>query len=177
MAKNQYTLERPATKERVISLLAEGHSESAVAELVATKQRSVTQQAVNAFAVRHAAEIAERQQMIASLAKTDWIGNKEQRIRELASLYQVLSAELAEHGPRVKEVREIAEDGTQTTTRYGGGWLPVQLRGILRDAAEELGQIDRPGTTVNVDARSILVRQYDIDAEAIPPSLQPPPST
>ncbi len=160
----RYDLEHGRTRNKLIGLLADGLTYQSAADAIASPSLKTSPPAVFKFAQRHAAEIAKRREMLAETADSSWIGDKTERVRKLAGLYQALTAELEAHGPRVKEVKEIAEDGTVTTTRYGGGWITQQLRGILRDAAEELGQIERPSINQNIQVNQFLVREYGVDA-------------
>ena len=160
----RYDLEHSArTRNKLIGLLATGMTYQSAADKMASPSLKVTPQSIHSFAQRHSTEIANRRQMLEQSDALDWIGDKTERIRKLASMYRVIDADLQQYGPRTTEVRTTDDDGTQTTIRYGGVALVQQARGILRDAAEELGQIERPSVNTNIQVNQFLVREYGVD--------------
>lgn len=156
------TLERPRPRNRLIALLADGSTLDAAAQ-----ELGVTRQSVSEFAGRHLDEINERRAMIAELAKQEWIGNKQERLRKIASLYFMVEAAITEQGVKTAELKTVHPDGTQETVRWNGAALIQQARGLLRDAAEELGQIERPAQVHNTQINQFLIRQYEADVDSV----------
>lgn len=158
MAIKQNTLERPKAKAKTIALVLEGKSDSEVAAVM-----NVSRQAITKFRHRHAADIAPVvaavQQAIIDVALKD----KEARIRELAWLYGLSRNEVEEHGIAVTEVRYEGrgESSTEVQTRDYRAPLVKEMRGLLSDIADEMGErSNKGGDTYNDNRSLVLVRQY-----------------
>ncbi len=102
------------------------------------------------FIKKHREEIQDAIDRRARRLEDHIIANQVDRIAELQWWYDKTKAEVAEHGITVEEVEVVSspsktDDKTTTiSTREYRATLVKEARGILRDAAEELGQIKQP---------------------------------
>lgn len=169
MTKTQ-VLERPQTRAKVIAWLVEGKGPTEIASLVSTPKRPVTRQAVCAFAKRHAEDItpivAEVEQAIRDIA----IQDKTERLRELGRIYVKCADALDEYGVMITEERtSYTRDGDPSeliVTRKFNGGLIKEMRGVLRDVAEELNDIARPPVVSITNDNRKYVLSWDDGAEA-----------
>jgi len=149
----------------VVAIIAGGDRPSDIARLYGVAPSSITR-----FTERHAAAIAAMRTEVIKQVEDYYIAHKVNRIAALDKLYRLMDAEVDEDGLAVTEVRHEYRNGEQVAeveTRDFRGSLVREMRGVLKDAADELGQIPRPDVhnTVNV---GILVRQLSgYDPEAI----------
>lgn len=140
----------------VIGWLIEGKTVGEVAKLVSTKRQQVSSQAVCAFRKRHAAELGP---LVAEVEKqiTDYaIASKVNRIKAMDQRWHLLES--------VRQARAKGETGEETglvVRQYkalGSGkfmqvveeWkidpaLLAAMAELERDAAEELGQLNKDG--------------------------------
>jgi hypothetical protein len=151
-------LERPKSKAKTIALVLEGKSDSEVAAVM-----NVTRQAITKFRHRHAAEIAPIVEQVEAAIIDVALKDKENRIRELAWLYGLARTEAEEHGITITETRYEGrgEDREEYQTRDFRAGMVKEMRGLLADIADELGQRSGKGGDINIDNRTqVLVRQY-----------------
>lgn len=151
-----------AQRAQVVAWLIEGKRPPEIAALTGTSR-----QAVHAFKRRHITEIQPRQQAIINARLRD----KEARINELNWLYETARTEAETHGLTIVETRtETDGEGEEATkivyeTRDFRTGMVREMRGLLKDIADELGQIPRPdkgGDTINIQ-NAMLVRYVSRD--------------
>lgn len=122
-----------------------------------------SREAVYHFRKRHPEVIepvaAEIERQIIDFA----IANKVNRIAELQHLYDMTRKEVDEYGITIVEERtEYDRDGSSTVikTRDYRSSLVKEARAILSQVAEELDQLPRGTTQVNIDNRvQVLIRE------------------
>jgi len=150
---NQGVLERPKNRAKVLAWLVEGKGPAEIATLISTKGQPVSRQAVQAFRDRHADELAP---MVEAVEKqiTDYaIASKVNRIAALDRLLGGMEREVADYG-----LIEDSEDG-----RYFRDKLVKEIRGVLRDAAEELGQMPKTAAVELNDNRTYILQVVKSD--------------
>lgn len=125
----------------VIAMLLDGSTEREVAAHFGASRRGV-----ELFKKKHTAEIADVKAAAVEKVKTDWIADRAARIAKLQGLYELAEAEVTEYGITIVEKRTESDDGKETVyeMRDFRGQMVKEMRGILRDAATELGQIVPP---------------------------------
>jgi len=157
--RNQNTLERAGTKATVIALILEGKTDTDIATAVSSRGHVLSRQAVTSFRKRHAGELASAVQAVEQAIVNVAIKDKEERIRKLARIYERCEEFVEQNGVMVTEV-EYRNDGETTieTRRFQTG-LVREMRGILKDVAEELGQIPRADTAAVAVAVQVIVRE------------------
>lgn len=109
----------------------------------AARKYGVTRQSMHQFAYRHAEELEELKQKVVERAETFEIEQKHYRLGETQELYTRAKAEI-----------DLAED------TYSKVAAIKTANGLLRYAAEELGQLPRPDQNINVKAM-MLIRQVE----------------
>lgn len=123
----------------------------------------ISRQAVHKHLNKRAEELSTKKQLLVDAVVDNWITDKKARLERLRLLADKTLEEVDEYGITiVEEVMSVGKDGTSTTvkTRDYRASLVRELRGLLSDAADELGQKPRPPVIVNNDNRTqILVRQ------------------
>ena len=158
----KYTLERPRTRARLIRLLADGHATTVIARYLQTTPGSVS-----LFKARHKAEITAMQQGMTEAVDYLWIARKVNRITALDTAYADLqdfkdkriqdqsSATIVPgvsindrretHGYEAVEYKWMGDfkNGRMVDVRrFDAALFNAELK-VLREAAEELGQIQR----------------------------------
>lgn len=161
---NHHTLEKPKVRAKIIALKLEGKSDSQIAAVVGG-----TRQGVTAFVARHrdlivpvaaaaAAEVIEQ-------TKAMWITDKVSRTRVLQEVADLTLAELREFGITIVEERheQTDSDGAVviTKTRDYRGTMVKELRGLLKDAAIEEGQIVPTAPNKGGLMREVIIREYE----------------
>ncbi len=140
----KYTLERPATRERLIGFVVDGMSDADAALAISTPTRSVTPQAITKFRERHIEAITAKQQALTEALHHRWIADKDARLGKLQDIYAGLDDVRANYGFMVT-TEDVDENGeTKIYTQHFNGQLAAQMRGVLSDASDELGQKPRP---------------------------------
>jgi len=140
----------------VVAIIAGGDRPSDIARLYGVAPSSITR-----FTERHAAAIAAMRTEVIKQVEDYAIAHKVNRVAALDKLYTDIGAWIAENS-----LTETTYGEGGTTRRFRADAVNA-LRGVLKDAATELGQLPRPDVhnTVNV---GILVRQLSgYDPEAI----------
>lgn len=146
MAK-RFTLER--NLPRIFQLVVDGLSDSAIAAELSTPRNVVTRQAVTNFRHRHAGELQAFRAQAAEALHHTWIEDKAQRIDRLTRLADQVQAILDDRGMIERTVTTLMTKGgdpIETVRERFARELPAEMRAILRAAAEELAQIERPGS-------------------------------
>jgi hypothetical protein len=177
---NNYALEKPAKRARVIALVLEGKSDAQVAAAISTPKCSVSRQAITKFRARHADEL---QPAIAEIEKqiTDYaIAKQVNRIADAQLrrdlLYQVREirsngGEGMETGIVVRTYKQIGagEDAKLVEEYRVDTAMLAEWRANDRYVAEVLDQLPRANMTVDLsDHRSYtLVVQKPDDRIAI----------
>lgn len=156
LAKARSPLERK--KGIVLKLILDGLSDAQVAAALSSKKLVTSRQAITAFRHRHAPELSASVNAIVKQAEDFAIANKVGRLAELQWLYEQTKAEVEEHG-LVTEKVTTAEDGGPHFSREYRAAMVKEMRGLLKDAAVELGQIaTKGGDTYNIE-KAVLVRE------------------
>ena len=155
-------LERPKVRAQVLAWVLEDKTDSEIAKLLPESQR-VTRQAITAFRQRHTAELGPATAKIERDSLDYAIASKVNRIAALDDLLQRMQAEIAEYGLAVTEVEYIeGKEDRRIETRNFRATLVREIRAVIRDASEELGQLPRApeaNVTVNVGVAVDLVWQ------------------
>ena len=164
-------LERTKIRADVEAWILEGVTDAEIARRV-----GVHRSAIGYFRKRHAAELASHIAAVERRIEDAAIADKVQRILDADSDYQRLGQVIA---ARASDTR-YEEPGYKTGTMVhqyrmvGGGKnarlvdeykvdaaLIAERRALRRQVAEELDQLPRSTTNVNIDARSIVVRYVE----------------
>jgi len=143
-------------KDEVIAALVSGDSYS-----VAADRFGVSKAAIAYFVVRHEVALRTMREKVAEAVEDYHIAHKVNRIAALDKLYTDIGSWIKENS-----LTETTYGEGGTTKRFRADAVNA-LRGVLKDAATELGQLPKPDVhnTVNV---GILVRQLSgYDPEAI----------
>lgn len=162
-ATRRHVLARNAPE--VVAIFATGERPVDVARMYGVDKSTATR-----FEHEHREAIDAMRVEVIKQVEDYAIAHKVNRIAALDKLYRLMDAEVDEDGLAVTEIRHEYRNGEQVAeveTRDFRGALVREIRGVLKDAADELGQIPRPDVhnTVNV---GILVRQLSgYDPEAI----------
>ncbi len=125
-----------------------------------SQSAAVTPPAVTQFADRHSADLDAMRAEIVRQVEDYAIAQKVNRIASLDALHGEIEEWLAEHTLTERSVR-YDKDGNEVgeTLRFRGDAVNA-LRGVLKDAADEMGQLpQRAGDTYNID-KAIIVREY-----------------
>jgi hypothetical protein len=156
-------LEKPQVIRRLVSLIAvDGLSDAAAAAAISTRKETVTRQAITAWRSRHADLLQPVKQRTEEALVELAITNKAWRLQQLQKLVLLSLLEVDNYGITVVE-ETVSQDakGKAVTTRtrdYRAG-LVREVRGLLRDAAAELGELPRPAV-VEVHDNSTTVNAY-----------------
>jgi hypothetical protein len=135
----------------VVALLASGATQPEIAQRFGVARSTVLR-----FVGRNGEEIAQKRRRV-DLAVEDYaIASKVFRIGELDHLYAQMRGELDKYGMFVVEESED-DNGLRVLTRDFRAQMVKELKGTLRQAAEELAQLPRP--TVEVSDRRTYVLQ------------------
>ena len=149
---------RPKVRAVVNGLIAEGVTDAEIARRI-----GVSRQAVTAYKHKHPDLVAPVVDEIVRQVTDYAIANKVNRIAELQHLFELTRQEVDEYGITAVETRTETDGDKETvivTRDYRSG-LVKEARGILRQVAEELAQLPRPETNVNIDNRQIIVRYVE----------------
>lgn len=161
MAANNGTLER--RKAKVFEYILTGAmSDAQVALALSTPKRSVTPQAITAFRERHATELAQVTIELIEEVKHRWIADKDARLGKLENIYDGLEEVKETYGFMVTTEEAAGKEGERVIyDQHFNGQLAAQMRGVLSDAADELGQKPKTPVNVNIDNRTqqVFVRQ------------------
>ena len=141
--KRRNVLEHHAPE--VVAILATGEQPAEVARIYSVERSSVTR-----FVERHTDAIEAMRAEVIEQAQQFLIADKMFRIGALDGLFQQMAEEARAYG-----IVETGEDG-----RYFRDKLVNQMRGVLKDAAEELGQITPPDKNPTGPMREIIMREY-----------------
>lgn len=133
------TLEAQAPK--VIEMILDGATEQGIADTLGCSKRGV-----QLFKARHESLLSKVREEAAEKVKTEWITDRVARIAKIQRLFELAEAEVNDYGLTVVETRTEHDNGKETVyeTRDFRGQLVKEMRGLLRDAATELGQIIPP---------------------------------
>ena len=162
---NHGKLERPKTKAKIIAWLIEGKGPTEIAALVSTPAKPVSRQAICNFRNRHAADIAPVVERIEREITDYAIAQKVNRIAALDDICQRIRQEVEEYGLAVTEVEydSSGKEERRIETRNFRASLVRELRGVMRDVAEELGQLPqiekRYGDTNIMAQQVVIVRE------------------
>jgi hypothetical protein len=173
-------LERPQVKAKLLALLgASTLSASDAARAISTVRYRVTENSVRAFQKRHEAELIrikeQKQETFTDLAITD----KHWRLEQLQNLWDLMWAEILQNGITFQE------EGRSVLARSRNyrGDLVRQARTILRDSADEMGQVPkrsafevnrRPVNNAFVEVSKRIADDLDVLRKAAEQGLPPP---
>lgn len=131
----------------VLGLLVDGSSHGDIASQV-----GVTPQAIDRFAKKHVAEIEALRGKIAAAVEDVTIRDKAERIRRLAGLYDGMQAIIDSRGLMVAEVKFVGGPlvGREVEVERFDAALVREMRGVLSDVAEEVGDIAEPKPPTSV---------------------------
>ncbi len=142
-----------AANGRVLKMYLDGMTPPDIA-----RELGVSRQAVHAYLKRHDKTKLRPIHTAAERAVADyWIADKRERLSRLQAIAEKTLAEVDEYGIVVVErVTETTKEGSNETVivsekRDYRASLVRELRGIFRDAAEEMGQLPKPGD-INIHA-------------------------
>lgn len=141
----------------VIEALLAGQTEQSIAN-----QFGATKRGVQLFKARHMDEMLGVKESAVEAVKHLWITDKVERTSILQELADMTLTELRTFGITTEKVT-ISEDGGPITTRDYRAAAVKELRGLLKDAAIEEGQIVTPkagGDTFNIE-NAVLVRYIE----------------
>lgn len=168
LPKQRRVLDRPGNRKRIEALILEGLSDGAIA-----RQMKVTRQAITAFRHRNAAEVAATVAVVEKQIEDLALGNKEARIRERAWLYGLARKEAEDYGITIAEERREYKRGYEEPnviiTRDFRGAMVKEMRGLLHDIAEELGQLPKASdlsVNVHVGPIEMLLNGKPADEQA-----------
>lgn len=142
------SLTRPRNKRQILRLIADGKTNQEIADRLGIDQSTVYR-----FKERHADEIAELLERIEAETSDYAIAHKVQRVADLDYLRTEWVKELRERG------MVWDEDTRHGTKRHVSG-AAVELRAVLKQAAEELDQLPRAGVNIT-NQNLVVVRQIE----------------
>mgnify|MGYP001575296611 CR=1 FL=1 len=156
--RHKSVLSRPRVRERVIAWVLEGKSAAYIGALAAPGE-PVSAQAVSQWRKRNADVIEEARARAEGLVLDVAIRDKVERVRRLAGLYDGMQDIVTTRGLMASEPKWIGSDkvGREVELQRFDAALVKEMRGTLRDVAEELGQVPRPD--VSVQQTLVLIRQ------------------
>lgn len=177
MPQSRYPLRQTKTKAQVIGMMIEGLSDRDIAAALAAKSLTISHQAITAFRKRHAAEIApvvaevERQITDAAIAsKVQRILDADEDYRRLGQVIEARAADKRYDEPGYSTgvmVHSLKQTGSGQNAVLVDEYktdtaLIAERRALRREVAEELDQLPRGSTNVNIDNRvQVLIRQVD----------------
>lgn len=141
----------------IIGWIIEGRTVTEIVPLLKEHRHlTVTHQALTAFKRRHAAEIDAAQRKVAEAVLNVTIRDKAERIHRLSGLYDKMTEIVETRGLLATDVKYVgsAEYGREVEVQRFDAALVRELRGVLSDVADELG--DRPKTPL-IDARTQII--------------------
>lgn len=154
----KHTLER--NQDKVIRLVLDGLSDAQVAERMSTRGVTVTRQAVTQFRRRHADKLTTVKAEVIKAVQDYAIADKVYRIGVLDKLASLMVAEVDAKGIMLTETTFSKEGEKTYESRELHDKLVKEIRGVLKDAADELGQIPKAAPEVNVNV-GLLVRYVE----------------
>ncbi len=144
----------------IIGLLLAGKTEREVAEIIGCSHKGL-----QLFKDRHAQELASIHEQATAAAAHLWITDKVQRTTILQEMAELTLAELREYGITVVEERHEQTDADGavviTKTRDYRASAVKELRGLLKDAAIEEGQIVPAAPNKGGMTREVIIREYE----------------
>lgn len=148
-------------REEVIAAFVQGWPWSQIQQHFDCKAASL-----GAFRERHLEEIEGQRAKVAKAVEDYAIASKVFRIGELDHLYGEMRKELDEYGMFVTEVA-TDDDGKRIETRDFRAAMVKELKGTLRQAAEELAQLPRaPDANINVNVGLAVALVWQDGSEA-----------
>lgn len=157
MATHGY-LETPAKRKKIIALVLEGKSDAQVALAVSNKSNTVTRQAITVFRKRHQDVLAPAEQQAIEAVVDRWIANKDKRLGKLEAIYAGLEEVKDTYGFMVTTEETSGKQGERVIyDQHFNGALAAQMRGVLSDASDELGQKPKPDTHIHNNL--VLIRE------------------
>lgn len=156
--QGRYPLDQGETGALLIGWIVEGYETAQLIEKLAEiGVRKVSPQAIRGFRARHRAEIAALQRQVVERVEDVTVRAKEERIRRLAAMLERVEEIVATRGLMARDVKWIGgfEDGREVQVERFDAALVAQFRALLRDVAEELGEIPKPGINIFNDNRQV----------------------
>lgn len=151
-------LEAHATE--IITMLLDGTSQRDVAAHFGGTLRGI-----QLLAERHEEDLTKAKEAASAVVVDNWIVDKARRIAELQWLYEQTKAEASEYGLTIVEERHEQTDGDGATvitkTRDYRASMVKEMRGLLKDAAIEEGQIVPAAPNKGGMVREVIIREYE----------------
>lgn len=145
--------------DEVIAQILAGGTERAVAAFFGCSPRGV-----QLFKIRHASELLATKTAVVEQVKHLWITDKVRRLEVLQEVTEMTLIELREFGITIVEERHEQTDGDGavviTKTRDYRASMAKELRGLLKDAAIEEGQIVPAAPSKGGLTREVIIREY-----------------
>jgi hypothetical protein len=173
MAVNQYKLERPRNKLKLIEMITD-----AVTDAECARTMGVTEGTIYAFKRRHAEEIATRRQQLESRLTELAIANKYFRVREAQSRWDGFKSVRQARATDTRYEEPGYNSGLMVhrTKALGSGpnmqlvdeyeldtAMSAEMRQLEYAVANELGQIPRTGDTGS--GPIVLIREMNVVVE------------
>jgi ParB-like chromosome segregation protein Spo0J len=138
----------------VVAILATGEQPAEVARIYGVERSSVSR-----FLERHADDVNSMRAEVIKQVEDYAIAQKVHRIATLQRLADDVTAYLDDRG-LIERSTMTTKDGTTIERERFAREISAELRAILKDAADEMGQLpQRAGDTYNID-KAIIVREY-----------------
>ena len=150
-------------RKHIIALVLDGKGDTEIVRTISKGGVTVTRQAIGAFKRRHADVLKPKEdaliEMVVAQLAHRWIADKDERLGRLEQIYEGLDKVREDYGFMVT-TEEAGEDGERHIFdhRFNGA-LAAQMRGVLSDASDELGQKPKPNVNINTGVQ-VLVRDY-----------------
>lgn len=145
----------------------EAHADEIIAMLLdGVPQREIaakfggTLPGLQLFAARHRPELEAIRDQAKEAVRDLWITDKVQRNTVLQELATLTLAEIKAHGLITDKVT-LSEDGSPHFTRDYRAAMVKELRGLLKDAAIEEGQIVPAAPSKGGLMREVIIREYE----------------
>ena len=158
-AVQRRVLDKPGMTDRVRALVLEGRTDVQVALALADEVPGLSYMAILYWRRRHREELEAARLEAAARTTEVAVTQKVERVRRLAGLYDGMQEIIDSRGLLASEPKWIGDGktGREVEVQRFDGSLVKEMRGTLRDVAEELGQVPRPD--VSVQQNFVLVRQ------------------
>ena len=162
-AAKRAVLDHPGMTEIVLGLVLQpGMTDVSVA--AALPIPGVSRQAIHLWRKRHREEFEAARLEAAARTTEVAVTQKVERVRRLAGLYDEMQEIVSNRGLMASEAKWIGDGkvGREIEVQRFDGGLVKEMRGTLRDVAEELGQVPRPDVGA-VERTFVLIRERIIE--------------
>ncbi len=111
------------------------------------RRLGVSRQAVHTHLRKNTDVVTAKKRVMIDAVVDNWLTEKRFRLEKMQKVYDDLEAIAIERTYSVTETTAVGEDVTVTAKRIDGA-LVGALRGLLSDAADELGQKPKAGSVI-----------------------------